>query len=160
MFVALCSAWFCSLINNFFSFILFSAVIYKRRGMKMVSKIIKYKLDSSSKMQFVFSPKTFKKIFWKTIDFLKNLEMTQTTGGGESCSLHHYDAVRTKINMWFTIKTTGFRSKKYIWELYFFFLFFFFFFFFFLRIIFEIIFIFLLWNKNFKWIGSAKARLL
>ena len=25
-------------------------------------------------------------------------------GGVESCSLHHYDAMRTKIDMWFTPK--------------------------------------------------------
>ena len=51
---------------------------------KLVSKIIKYKLDSSSKMRFgIFYPKDIQKIFWKTIDFVKNLEMTQTVGGGE-----------------------------------------------------------------------------
>ena len=35
-------------------------------------------------MQSVFLlSKTFKKkTFWKTIDFVKNLEVTQTTGGG------------------------------------------------------------------------------
>ena len=42
--------------------------------MKMISKIIKYKLDSSSKMQFVFSPKTFKKFF------LENYRFSQKSG--------------------------------------------------------------------------------
>ena len=31
----------------------------------------------------IFYPKDIQKIFWKTIDFVKNLEMTQTVGGGE-----------------------------------------------------------------------------
>ena len=48
-------------INDFFSLVLFSAVIYKRRRKKLISKRIKYKLDSSSKMKFVFFIlKTFK----------------------------------------------------------------------------------------------------
>ena len=41
-------------INNFFSLVLFSAVINKRRGKKLISKIIKYNLDRSSKMLFAF----------------------------------------------------------------------------------------------------------
>ena len=41
-------------INNFFSLVLFSVLIHKRRGKKLISKTIKYKLDSSSKMQFAF----------------------------------------------------------------------------------------------------------
>ena len=41
-------------INNFFSLVLFSAVIYNRKAKKLISKTIKYKLDSSSKMQFAF----------------------------------------------------------------------------------------------------------
>ena len=70
-------------INNFFSFVLFSAGIDKRRGKTLISKTVKYKLESSSKMQFAFFIlKTFKYFFWKTIDFIKNLEMTQIAGGG------------------------------------------------------------------------------
>ena len=70
-------------INNFFNFAIFSAVIHKRRGKKLISKIIKYKLDSSSKMQFAFfDPKDIQKRFGKTIDFVKNLEMTQIAAGG------------------------------------------------------------------------------
>ena len=42
-------------INNFFSLVLFSAEIHKGRGKKRISKTIKYKLDSSSKMQFAYS---------------------------------------------------------------------------------------------------------
>ena len=41
-------------INNFLSLVLFSAVIHQRRGKKLINKTIKYKLDSSSKMQFAF----------------------------------------------------------------------------------------------------------
>ena len=90
-------------INNFFCLVVFSAVIHKRRGKKLISKTIKYKLDSSSKMQFAFFyTKDIQKIFWKTIDFVKNLEMTQIAWGRGSCSLCHYDAVRTKIDMRFT----------------------------------------------------------
>ena len=67
-------------INNFFNLVLFSVVIHKRRGKTLISKTIKYKLDSSSKMQFVFSyPEDIQKNFSKIIDFVENLEMT---GGG------------------------------------------------------------------------------
>ena len=52
VFVVLCSAWFLVQINNFLNLVPFSAVIHKRRGKKLISKIIKYKLDSSSKMIF------------------------------------------------------------------------------------------------------------
>ena len=55
MFVALCSVPdFVVQINNFFSLVLFSAVIHKRRGKKLISKSIKYTVESSSKMQFAF----------------------------------------------------------------------------------------------------------
>ena len=76
-------------INNF-RLILFSAEIRKRRGKKLVSKTIKYKLGSSSKMPFaIFPRKTFIYLFiylfiiylfiylfiyLKTIDFVENLE--------------------------------------------------------------------------------------
>ena len=57
-------------INNFFNCVIFSTVIHKRRGKKLISKIIRHKLDSSSKMQFAFfDPKNIQKSFWKTIDF-------------------------------------------------------------------------------------------
>ena len=87
-------------INNFFSLALFSAVIHKRRGKKLISETVKHKFDSSSKMQFAFFyPKDIQKVFWKTIDFVENMEMTQIAGDGGSCSLHHYDALHTKIDM-------------------------------------------------------------
>ena len=91
-------------INSFFSLVLFSAVIHKRRGKKLICKTIKYKLDSSSKMQFVFFyPKDIQTFFWKTINFVENLGMTRSRGrGGSSCSLRHYDAMGTKIDMGFT----------------------------------------------------------
>ena len=43
---------------NFLCLVLFSVVIHKRRAKKLVGKIIKYKLDSLSKMQFdIFNAK-------------------------------------------------------------------------------------------------------
>ena len=41
-------------INNFFIVFLFSGVIHKGRRKKPISKTIKYKLTSSSIMQFAF----------------------------------------------------------------------------------------------------------
>ena len=57
-------------------------------------------------MQFaLFYPKDIQKSFWKTIDFVEILEMTQIAAGGrESCSLRNYDAMHTKIYMRFTPK--------------------------------------------------------
>ena len=58
-------------INNFFSLLLFSAVNHKRGGMKLISKRIKYKLDSSWRMYFAFFIlKTFK-------TFLENYQFSQ-----------------------------------------------------------------------------------
>ena len=89
--------------NDFFSLVLFPAVIHKRRRKKLISKTIEHKLDSSSKMRFAFFfyPNDIKNVFWKTINFVENLEMTQIARdevGEGSCSLHHYDAcVRESI---------------------------------------------------------------
>ena len=70
-------------INIFFSLILLSAEVPKRRGKKLISRKIKYKLDSSSKVQFAFFySKDIQKHFGKTIDFVENLKMTQIAGGG------------------------------------------------------------------------------
>ena len=53
-------------------------------------------------MQFAFfCPKNVQKIFWKTTDFVENLEMKQIAGGGGSSSLRHHDTMRTKIEIWF-----------------------------------------------------------
>ena len=41
-------------MNNFFSFVLFSSVIHKRRGNKLISKTIEFKLDISSSIKFAF----------------------------------------------------------------------------------------------------------
>ena len=72
--MVLCSAWFCSSINTFCSLVLFAVVIHKRRGKKLISKPIKHKLDSSSKIQFAFFIiKTFK-------IFLKNHRFCQKSG--------------------------------------------------------------------------------
>ena len=69
--------------NNFFSLVLLSALIHKRTRNKLI-RTIKYKIDSSSKMQFTFFIlKTFKNLLpskLKTIDFVENLEMTQVYG--------------------------------------------------------------------------------
>ena len=52
--------WCCALpefvlqINNLFSLVLFSALIYDRKGKKLISKTIKYKLGKSSKKEFPF----------------------------------------------------------------------------------------------------------
>ena len=58
------------------------SVIYKRRGKKLISKIIKHKLNNSSKIQFAFFYPKDIQFFWKTIDFVENLEMTQIAGDG------------------------------------------------------------------------------
>ena len=51
-------------INNFVNLVLFSAVVYKRRRKKLISKTINYKLDSTSKMQFAsLYPKDIQKVF-------------------------------------------------------------------------------------------------
>ena len=70
--------WFCVppdfvvQINEFFNMVLFSVVIHKRRGKKLISKTIKYKLDGSSKMQIVFFyPKDIQNFFWKLSVLLK-----------------------------------------------------------------------------------------
>ena len=89
-------------MNNFFSFVLFSSVIHKRRGNKLISKAIEFKLDISSsiKFAFFFMLKAFKNL-------LENYQFCQKSGdgskarGGGSYSLCYYDAVRTKIDMWF-----------------------------------------------------------
>ena len=92
---------FVAQINNSFSLIQFSVVSHKRRGKKLTSKTIKYKLSSSSKMQFAcFYSKNIQKFFRKTIEFVKNLEMTQIAGGGvvgHWCSLSHYDTCVRKL---------------------------------------------------------------
>ena len=55
-------------------------------------------------MQFTsFYPKDIQNFFCKTIEFVENLETTLIAGcGGGSCSLHHYGAMHTKIDMCFT----------------------------------------------------------
>ena len=83
---------------NFFSLALFSALIHKRRGKKLISKTIKYKLDSLQRCNLLFYPKDIRFFLWKTIDFAVNLEMKQITKVGGSSFLRHYDAMRTKID--------------------------------------------------------------
>ena len=54
---------------------------------------------------FFFAIKDIWDIFKKAIDFVKNLETTDKVRGGGSCSLRHYDALRSGIDMWFTPKS-------------------------------------------------------
>ena len=85
-------------IKNFFSLVIFSAVLHKRRGKRLINKTTKYKLDSSSKIQFAyFHPEDIQKVFWKTINFVENLEMTQTARGRRAmffalsgCNMYKY----------------------------------------------------------------------
>ena len=76
--------------------------------MKLISKIIKYNLDSSSKMQFaLFYLKIFKFFFGKLSIKSKNVEMPHAARGSRkqqgtprgSISLRHYDEMLTKIDM-------------------------------------------------------------
>ena len=57
-------------------------------------------------MQFVFFyPKDNQKFFWKTIDFTENLDTTEIAKDEEGHVLYvimTYDAMRAKIDMWFT----------------------------------------------------------
>ena len=65
-------------INNFFRLTLFSAAIDKRRRKKLIIKIIKYKVNSSSEIQFAFFyPKYIQKFFLKNYRLVENLKMTQ-----------------------------------------------------------------------------------
>ena len=91
-------------INNFFRLILFSAEIRKRRGKKLISKTIKYKLGSSSKMPFALFPERhlFIHLFIYLFEnnwYCRKSGMTHMAGGGgggRSCSLRHYDAGERK----------------------------------------------------------------
>ena len=88
---------------NFFSLVLFSAVIHKRRGKKLISKTIKYKLDSSSKMQFAFLSKRHSIFFMENYRFCgKSGNEANNKGWGIIFFLRHYDAMCTKIDKWFT----------------------------------------------------------
>ena len=62
-------------INNFFSLVLFSAVIDKRRGQKLISKTVINILDSSSRVHFAsFYPEDIQ------IFFLKNYRFCRKSG--------------------------------------------------------------------------------
>ena len=92
-------------INNIFRLVLFAAITNKRRGERQISKTIKYKLDSSSKMQFVFFyPKNIQKYFLENYQFYRkcgNDAKSRGVGGGVMF-LSYYDALRTKIVIWST----------------------------------------------------------
>ena len=66
--------------------------------------MIKYKLGSSSKMQFAFFyPKDIQKNFFENYRFCRKSGSDANSSGWGSYSLRHYDAVRTKIDMSFTL---------------------------------------------------------
>ena len=93
----------CFKLNIFFSLLLFFPGIYKRREKKLTKKTIKYKLGGSSKMWSIFFPSKTFKTFFRKLSILFKFLMTQQVGGGGggwSCYLHHYHALRTKIDMW------------------------------------------------------------
>ena len=83
IFAVLCSTLVCRLkLNGFFSLVLFSAEVHKRREKQLTRKTTKCKLDSFSKMRSTFLlSRTFKTVFSKTIDFTENLGITQVAGG-------------------------------------------------------------------------------
>ena len=86
----------------FFMLFLFSNVIRKRKGEKLISKTVKCQLYSSSKMQIGFFYAKDIQIFWGgTKGFYRKPgnDANNRGQGGQPCSLRHYDALHTKINM-------------------------------------------------------------
>ena len=84
-------------INNFFSLVLFSPVIHKRRGEKQMNKTYKYKLGSSLKIRFTFFyPKDVQNFFLEIYRLCRN-------SGNEANSrrLGSWE-MSAKIDMWFT----------------------------------------------------------
>ena len=87
-------------VLRFVVLVLFSAAIRKRRGKKLISKTIKYKLDSSPKMQFAFyDPNDIQELFGNLSILSKIWKLRKQQGLGRSCSLRHYDAMPTKIDI-------------------------------------------------------------
>ena len=84
-------------LNSFFILALFPPGILDRREEKSSATIVR-KLTGSSKMQSTFF--AVKDIWNIFCDFFKNLETTHIVEGGGSCYLHHYVALRAKIEMW------------------------------------------------------------
>ena len=83
--------WCCALpgfvlqINNLFSLVPISAVIHNKKEKRLIWKAIKYKLDSSSNMQFAFFyPTDIQKNFGKLSDLSKiqKSRKQQRMGGG------------------------------------------------------------------------------
>ena len=87
-------------IHNFFSLILIFVVIHLRRGMKLTSKIIKYKVVLQRCNLLFFILKRFFFFFENYRFWSKSGNDTNSRRWG-SCSLSHYDVIRTKIDMWF-----------------------------------------------------------
>ena len=88
--------------NNFSSLALLSPVIHRRKGKKLISKTLKYKLGSSSLMQFAFFyPKSIKNVSWEnyrlsffdTIRFFYNCCFTMATAYLTSSQLNYFDSV-------------------------------------------------------------------
>ena len=65
---------------------------------KLISKTVKNILGSSSKMPFVLKRINFF-YFWKTINFVKNLEITQIAERRKAFSLRHIDVISKTITI-------------------------------------------------------------
>ena len=92
-------------IDNFFSLVQFSSVIHKRRGIKLISKTVKYNLDSSSEMQFTFFlSKRQSFCFLKNYWFCRKSGNDAKSRGWGWYSSRHCDAMRTKIDIWVSKK--------------------------------------------------------
>ena len=65
---------------------------------KLISKTVKNILGSSSKMPFVLKIINFF-YFWKTINFVKNLEITQIAERRKAFSLRHIDVISKTITI-------------------------------------------------------------
>ena len=75
-------------VLRFVVLVLFSTVIRKRRGKKLISKAIKYKLDSSPKMQFAFYDLMTFRNFLETYRFCRksgNYANSRDWGGHALC---------------------------------------------------------------------------
>ena len=99
-------SYFIVQINNFFSLVVLSTAIHKRRGKKLISKTIELKLVLQRCDLSFFILKTFI-FFLKTINFAENLEMTHMAGGGRRGVVDMFFAPlwRNAYENWYAIQT-------------------------------------------------------
>ena len=91
-------------INNFFSLVLFSAVTHKRKGKKLISKIIKYKAASPSKIQFAFfHPKYIQNFFGKLSILSKFWKWRKQVRAGRSVYMFFASLWRNAYGSWYVI---------------------------------------------------------